>query len=300
MPTYLIEHLTRYSYQEPVSVCHHLAHLLPRETAYHSWHAATLSITPAPAVRTDRVDYFGNRMTFFGIQEPHRELRVLSQSKVDRQAHPSPALLFSSAAWEVVRSQIDPSLMDRALSPTLLNVAQFIGPSPYVQWNAEVAAYAASSFIPGRPIVEAALDLVARIHRDFVYDPRSTTVSTTLPEIMSAKSGVCQDFAHLLIGAIRSQGLAARYVSGYLLTTAPLGSPRLAGADASHAWASLFLPQDGGGEWLDLDPTNNLIPSDKHVTLALGRDFGDVSPIRGVILGGGRHQIHVSVDVAPA
>jgi transglutaminase-like putative cysteine protease len=145
-------------------------------------------------------------------------------------------------------------------------------------------------------LVEGVLDLTARINRDFVYDPKSTTVSTTLPEVMKARSGVCQDFAHLQIGCLRAMGLPARYVSGYLLTTPPPGKPRLVGADASHAWVSVWVPGEG---WLDVDPTNNLVPSDKHITVGFGRDFGDVSPLRGVILGGGRHQIEVSVDVAP-
>ena len=186
---------------------------------------------------------------------------------------------------------------------------QFTYASPYIRWTPEIAAYAAASFAPGRPLLEAVLDLTARIHRDFKYDPRSTTISTTLPEILETRAGVCQDFAHLQIGCLRSLGLAARYVSGYLLTMPPPGKPRLIGADASHAWLSLFLPDapHGGGNgamaatgvWVDVDPTNNCIPSDKHITLAWGRDFGDVSPLRGVLLGAGKHQIHVSVDVSP-
>ncbi len=153
-----------------------------------------------------------------------------------------------------------------------------------------------ASFFPGRSLLDAAADLTRRIYHDFKYDPKTSTITTTLPEIMKLRAGVCQDFAHLQIGCMRSMGLPARYVSGYLLTTPPPGKPRLIGADASHAWLSVYLPDFG---WLDLDPTNNMIPTDKHITVAWGRDFGDVSPLRGVILGGGHHVVDVSVDVAP-
>jgi transglutaminase-like putative cysteine protease len=182
-----------------------------------------------------------------------------------------------------------------------LDTFQYTFASPYIRWTEEVAAYARESFAPGRPLVEAVLDLTGRIFRDFRYDTKTTTVSTTLPEIMQARAGVCQDFAHLQIGCLRAMGLPARYVSGYLLTTPAPGKPRLVGADASHAWVSVYVPHAGvgGGEWVDFDPTNNTIPGEKHITLAWGRDFGDVSPLRGVILGGGRHRIHVSVDVSP-
>jgi transglutaminase-like putative cysteine protease len=182
-----------------------------------------------------------------------------------------------------------------------LDAHQFTYASPYICWNPDVTAYAASSFTRGRPLLEAAMELSERIHKDFKYDTRSTTISTTLPEILQARAGVCQDFAHLGIGCLRAMGLAARYVSGYLLTTPPPGKPRLVGADASHAWLSVYLPGTHGapGEWLDLDPTNDCVPSDKHITLAWGRDFGDVSPLRGVLLGAGKHQIQVSVDVSP-
>jgi transglutaminase-like putative cysteine protease len=297
--TYQIQHLTRYSYEDPVSVCHHLAHLLPRESPHHLWRSGEIAITPTPAVRAERLDYFGNPVTFFAIQEPHRELSVLSHTRVQREPAPSPTLLFSSPPWERVRDLTAQSEQAAMISPAALQASQFTLPSPYVQWNRDIAAYAAESFTPQRPIFEAVMDLMSRIHRDFVYDTQSTTVSTTLPEIMAARAGVCQDFAHLIIGGLRSQGLAARYVSGYLLTTPPPGSPRLVGADASHAWASVYLPDQEGGAWLDLDPTNDTVSSDKHFTLAWGRDFGDVSPIRGVILGGGRHAVRVSVDVTP-
>jgi len=277
-----------------VSVCHNLAHLLPRDSARHVWYSSDVEIAPMPALRAERRDYFGNRMTFFAMQEPHRELNVLSRGHVDVAPAP-PIPLFSSLPWEQVRDRISDAAMVRSNSE-FLDAFQYVFRSPYVQWNGDIAAYAAESFTPGRPTIDAVLDLTARIHEDFLYDPKSTTVTTTLPEIMKARAGVCQDFAHFEVGCLRAMGLPARYVSGYLLTTPPPGTPRLVGADASHAWASVYVPDTG---WLDVDPTNNLLPSDKHITLAWGRDFGDVSPLRGVILGGGRHKIDVSVDVTP-
>ncbi len=309
MPTYRIHHLTRYAYDEPVSVCHNLAHLLPRDSARHTWHSTELEISPAPAVRNERNDYFGNRLTFFAIQEPHRQLDVIARSRVDLDPPPTAPLFPSAAPWEQARDQFHFSAREienqKSEIEDHLDAFQFTFASPYIRWTPEVATYAAPSFARGRPVIEAVLDLTRRIHSDFAYDTRTTTVSTTLPEIMEARSGVCQDFAHLEIGCLRAMGLAARYVSGYLLTAPPPGKPRMVGADASHAWLSVYLPHaqtgtnNGSGEWLDLDPTNNCVPSDKHITLAWGRDFGDVSPLRGVLLGTGRHQIQVSVDVSP-
>jgi transglutaminase-like putative cysteine protease len=275
-------------YDEAVPVCHHVAHLLPRASPRHRWNFAEVEISPAPAVRTEREDYFGNRMTFFAIQEPHQVLEVTARGEVEITALQGTPT--SQVAWDTARD------LCAVRGAELLGEMQFSMDSPYVHATEEVAAYGRESFAPGRPVVEAVLELTARIHRDFAYDTTSTTVSTTLPEIMKARSGVCQDFAHLQIGCLRAMGLAARYVSGYLLTTPPPGKPRLIGADASHAWVSAWVPGEG---WLDVDPTNNLVPSEKHITVAYGRDFGDVSPLRGVILGGGRHQIEVSVDVAP-
>ncbi len=288
MPLYTIKHVTRYIYEETVPVCHNMAHLLPRASPRHQWRFADLAIDPTPAVRTDREDFFGNRQTFFAIQEPHRQLEVTARGEVD--VEPRGSLPASTVAWEDVRN------LWLGREREFLAEMQFTLPSPYVQGTDEVAAYGRESFSPRRPLVEAVLELTARIHRDFAYDTHSTTVSTTLPEVMQARSGVCQDFAHLQIGCLRAMGLAARYVSGYLLTTPLPGMPRLIGADASHAWASVWIPGEG---WLDVDPTNNLVPSEKHITIGFGRDFGDVSPLRGVVLGGGRHNIEVSVDVAP-
>ncbi len=294
MPTYHIEHLTLYKYAEQVPICHNLAHLLPRDSADHRWTAAEIDILPTPAIRATRMDYFGNRLTFFAIQEPHRQLRVTARSTVEILRHAATPAPTSDLPWESAR---DLFLSSPQNSPDLLDAFQFTFASPFVHWNSDIKNYAQQSFTPGRTLLAAALDLTSRIHRDFTYDPKTTTVTTTLPEILKTRAGVCQDFAHLQIGCLRAMGFPARYVSGYLLTTPPPGKPRLIGADASHAWLALFLPGFG---WLDLDPTNNVIPSDKHITIAWGRDFGDVSPLRGVILGGGKHAVDVRVDVAPS
>ena len=296
MPIYTIHHLTRYTYDEPVSVCHNLAHLMPRLASRHQWRYADIEVVPTPAIRAERLDYFGNRLTFFAIQQPHRELEVVARGQVELEPAAS-AQVISSITWEVARDHIQTRISSQSPWPAeLLDAFQFTFPSPYIRWDGEVAAYANGSFVPNRPMLDAVLHLSDRIYREFVYDTKSTTVSTTLPEILKARGGVCQDFAHLMIGCLRALGLSARYVSGYLLTSPPPGKPRLVGADASHAWVSVYIPDLG---WLDVDPTNNVIPSDKHITLAWGRDFGDVSPLRGVILGGGRHQIQVKVDVSP-
>jgi transglutaminase-like putative cysteine protease len=266
--------------------------------------SSEIEITPAPATRAERSDYFGNVLTFFAIQEPHLELTVTTESQVHITPPPpvdSPVHSPADMTWEQVR---DSFAQQRGMpSREALEAFQFTFASPCIRWTPAVLDYAGQSFTPGRPIVEAVLDLTRRIHKDFVYDQKSTTTATTLPEIMKAKAGVCQDFSHLQIGCLRAMGIAARYVSGYLLTTPPPGAPRLVGADASHAWLSVYIPtgqgEQGGGHWLDLDPTNNVIPADKHIIIAWGRDFADVSPLRGVIFGGRDHTVKVSVDVTP-
>jgi transglutaminase-like putative cysteine protease len=296
MPAYVIRHVTRYLYNGPVSVCHSLAHLLPRTSPHHHWSMTEVSVTPTPAVRHERFDVFGNPITFFVIQEPHRQLEVIATSKVEVDRPPTPTL-FETPPWEHVRQ-----ILASACRGELLDAYQFTFDSPCIPSYDEVAAYARPSFTPSRPVLDAALDLCTRIHVDFVYDPAATTIYTSLPEVLSARRGVCQDFAHLMVASLRAMGLAARYVSGYMLTLPPPGQPRLVGADASHAWASVYVPSNipgKHGEWVDLDPTNAIIPADKHVTIAWGRDFGDVSPLRGVILGGGQHTVSVAVDVMP-
>jgi transglutaminase-like putative cysteine protease len=287
---YKIVHRTTYKYKYPVSVGNHVACLKPRALPHHQLAQSELRIQPRPVTRTERVDFFGNRLCFFTIQEPHRELVVEARSKVimEGKATPWPPLTIP---WEEAAR-----LVPNDHSPTGLEAYQFGFESPRVRVRPEFASYALQSFTPGRPMPEALLDLTARIHKDFRFDSKATSVRTPTEEVFKKRRGVCQDFAHLQIACLRSLNLAARYVSGYLRTYPPAGQPRLVGADASHAWVSAYCPGFG---WLDVDPTNNLVPSNGHVTLAWGRDYGDVSPLRGLILGGGAHKLNVAVDMEP-
>ena len=286
--TYKITHRTTYKYKHPVSAGNHVACLKPRSFPHHQLVENEIDIQPAPATMTERVDYFGNTLSFFTIQEPHKELMVEARSKVmidESSANgPEPDLPWE----EAVR------LLTVDLSSDGLRANQFRFESPRIRLRPEFASYALKSFTPKRPLREGLLDLTARIHKDFRFDSKSTNVRTPVEEVFRKKRGVCQDFAHLQIGCLRSLGLAARYVSGYLRTYPPKGQPRLVGADASHAWVSAYCP---GNAWLDLDPTNNVVPSNGHVTLAWGRDYGDVSPLHGLILGGGAHTLTVAVDM---
>jgi transglutaminase-like putative cysteine protease len=298
---YRVTHTTTYAYSEPVTLCHNLVHLTPRNTGRQNSSHHQLLVSPLPAVSKSHTDFFGNHAQFFTVQEPHKRLSVTARSttQVTDTAPPSGMV---TPAWDMVRASLEG---DRSTQG--LEIFQFVFDSPYVKTSAELLDYAAGSFPAGRPLLEAVLDLTQRIHRDFRYDHTATTMATPIHEVLRLRRGVCQDFAHLEIGCLRSLGLAARYVSGYLLTNPPPGQQRLVGADASHAWLSVYCPvaENGpgpwtGGSWIDLDPTNNQIPSNKHITLAWGRDYDDVSPIKGVILGGGDHSVSVGVDVVLA
>jgi transglutaminase-like putative cysteine protease len=286
--TYKIIHRTTYKYKYPVSMGNHVACLRPRNFERHSLEECELHIEPAPASITERVDYFGNTLCFFTIQEPHKELVVEARSRVV-VSKTAGAIPQSSPPWEQVVQTLD-----KNPSPEALDALQFRFESPRIRLRAEFAAYALGSFTPDRPLHEALLDLTTRIYKDFRFDSKVTNVRTTTEEAFRKKRGVCQDFAHVQIACLRSLNLPARYVSGYLRTYPPPGKPRLIGADASHAWVSSYCPGFG---WLDLDPTNNLVPSSGHVTIAWGRDYGDVSPLRGLILGGGAHALNVGVDM---
>jgi transglutaminase-like putative cysteine protease len=287
---YDVLHETRYLYAQPVSLSRQLLHLTPRETPHQSTVAHRIDIEPAPAERAGRDDYFGNRIEQFAVSAAHDELTVIAHSTIDvvRQVFsdtpPSPA-------WEHVRDRL------HQVGPApLLEPSQYLYASPHVEPLRALARYARLDFHRDRPLFESAQALMRRIHRDFEFDPEATTVSTPLETLLKERRGVCQDFAHFMIGCLRSLGLPARYVSGYLLTRPPPGKPRLVGADASHAWVSVFCP---GAGWVDFDPTNCVRPDDQHITVGWGRDFGDVTPMRGVILGGGEHTVEVSVTVTP-
>jgi transglutaminase-like putative cysteine protease len=293
---YRVRHSTRYTYSQAVVLAHNEVRLSPRTGGIQQARRTQLAIDPAPSVLSRQQDFFGNTVHFFTLQAPHHEMTVTAVSDVTlwSELPPTPA---DTAPWAQVRDALP---HDRTAAG--LDAYQFVFESPYVQWDADTVAYAAPSFPAGRPLLEGALDLTSRIHADFTYEPGATSVATPVAEVLKDRRGVCQDFTHLEIACLRGLGLAARYVSGYVLnlraadpaTDRP--AARMIGADASHAWLAIYDPATG---WIDLDPTNDTIPSDQHVTVAWGRDYGDVSPVRGVILGGGQHAVAVAVDVAP-
>jgi transglutaminase-like putative cysteine protease len=287
---YKIVHRSTYKYKYPVSVGNHVACLKPRALPPHQLMRSELHIHPTPATCTERVDYFGNSLCFFTVQELHQELVVEARSEVVIAAGAT-AWPQQAASWEEIAASLP---RDRGQAG--LDAYQFAFESPRIRMRPEFAAYALQSFTPGRPMPEALLDLTSRIHRDFRFDSKVTNVRTPPEEVFRKRKGVCQDFAHVQIACLRSLNLAARYVSGYLRTYQPAGKPRLIGADASHAWVSAYCPGSG---WLDVDPTNDVVPSDGHVTLAWGRDYGDVSPLHGLVLGGGAHTLKVAVDMEP-
>jgi transglutaminase-like putative cysteine protease len=285
-----VVHRTTYRYGEPVTTSHHEARLSPRDREIQRVLSHDVTVTPAPEARRRRFDYFGNRTISFSLSEPHRELEVLSRSLVEL-SEALPPLLDRSPPWEQVRDQLRADHHRDVLDAFAMTFE-----SPHVPILDELREYALPSFPAQRPMLVAVRDLVARIHADFSYDPSATDISTPVLEVLHARRGVCQDFAHVAIACLRALGLPGRYVSGYLLTRPPPGKPKLIGADASHAWFATFVPGQG---WLDFDPTNDVLPSDEHVSIAFGRDFDDVTPIRGVILGGGQHELSVAVDVDP-
>ena len=287
---YEISHRTTYRYGSPVSVGNHVACLKPRSYDQNQLLENALLISPSPATLTERVDYFGNVLWFFTIQEPHHELVVESNSNVLRTRGATPNAQASLPWEESTRPLADDE------SPEGLDAHQYQFESPRIRIHPEFAAYALESFTPRRPMAEALLELTSRMHHDFRFDSKVTSVRTTTEEVFKKRGGVCQDFAHVQIACLRSINIAARYVSGYLRTYPPPGKPRAIGADASHAWVSAYCR---GAGWLDMDPTNNVAPTDGHVTVAWGRDYGDVSPLRGLILGGGGHKLQVEVDMKP-
>jgi transglutaminase-like putative cysteine protease len=287
---YSIAHKTTYRYGDVVAVCHNEARLRPRQTPHQYCTQHQLSIKPTPRTLVERLDYFGNPTHYFEVEEGHQILEVASSSTVEVAPGPSP-FMTHSPAWEAVAQNIRQSS-----DPITLDARSFALESPLIAKSKEISDYAIRSFPPGRPWIEAIADLCRRIFEEFAFDPTATTVSTPIADVLHQRRGVCQDFAHLAIGCLRNVGLPARYVSGYIETEPPEGSARLVGADASHAWVATYAPELG---WIDFDPTNNLLPADKHILLGWGRDYGDVTPLKGVVVGGGVHDLEVAVDVVP-
>lgn len=288
--TLRIRHITRYFYEEPVSISQHLVHLTPRSMPNQVCLRHHLTTDPLPQFSGERQDYFGNTATYFSMQMAHQSLTIEAQSDV-LITPPVGSLFNQTLSWERAAERLQESLRQEDLQ-----AREFVFESPQVKWNRKIASYALASFPPRRLLLEAVLDLTQRIHQDFTFDPKATEVRTPVSEVFEMRRGVCQDFAHLQIACLRSLGLAARYVSGYLYSTSLSEDHDPTTSEASHAWVSVYIPELAA--WVDVDPTNNQMASDFHATLAWGRDYSDVSPIRGVILGGGNHHQTVTVAVS--
>jgi transglutaminase-like putative cysteine protease len=287
---YTVRHRTTYTYQSDVAYSRLIAHLVPRETARQRSLAVDVTLEPAPVKRFDRSDFFGNTTSWFIVDEPHDTLEIFAESRVT--IDPAPAFAPElSLPWESARTALAPPV-----GTETFDVVQYAFDTPLTATDAAVVSYARPSFQPARPLLDCALELNARIHRDFTFDKEATDTRTTVKDAFELRAGVCQDLAHVGIACVRSMGLAARYVSGYLLTHPPPGRERLIGADASHAWFAVWIPPFG---WIDFDPTNDMLPSSEHITVAWGRDYADVAPLHGIITGGSEHEVDVAVDVIP-
>lgn len=292
---YRVRHITHYEYEKPVTLSYNRAYLLPRNTTYQRCVSSTINIFPLDTLGREHYDYFGNRAYFFSLEQAHSELRIDISS--DIRIREDKYGLEGKLNFEqgVTCSQALQALQ-QGNEATLLDAREFVMNSPMVIASQGLREYAAVSFTPERPLLSAVRELTQRIYNDFTYCPESTSIATPLAEVLLKKRGVCQDFAQLAIGCLRSLGFPARYISGYLETMPPPGKEKLVGSDASHAWFAAYIPGEG---WFEFDPTNNNMPAEHHITTAWGRDYGDVSPLRGVFFDGGKSQkLKVSVDVS--
>jgi transglutaminase-like putative cysteine protease len=288
---YKLIHNTRYKYQDTVSSYHSLACLTPKTLPQQICNDFSIHITPAPDKLVKRVDFFGNILHYFSIHAPHKELTVLTKSNIIRLPQNGDLSLFdSNISCKEARRVLQE---DFTLKNQLL---QFMLPSTFVNWDDEIRDFARDCFVENTPLFECAKALCHKIFKEFTYLPNFTTINTPIKTVLKEKKGVCQDFSHLGIACLRSMGFAARYVSGYIETIPPKGKPKMKGSDASHAWISVFIPGQG---WCDFDPTNDLIPQERHITTAWGRDYGDVAPLKGLFFGSGKHILTVEVDVLP-
>ena len=284
-----VTHKTHYQYADYVSLCQNQARLMPCSNYRQVCLNSTVTISPNPSYQADFVDYFGNIVTVFEVPTLHKELTVISSSEIELLDAVTNLLPPDVFAWEQ-----SVQLLQHPRNAEELAANEYCLPSPFIPLNDALRDFALQSFTPNRLLVEASHDLMHRIFTEFKYDPGFSTISTPILDVLLHKKGVCQDFAHLAIGCLRSIGLAARYVSGYIETVPPEGQVKLEGADATHAWFSIYIPDFG---WYDFDPTNDISPKDQHITTAVGRDFSDVTPLKGVIFGGGSNQLQVAVDV---
>jgi transglutaminase-like putative cysteine protease len=288
---YLLSHRTTYSYASSVDAAHHIAHLRARAFAGQTVSSISIVTQPEPAMAVQHVDHFGNLVDIYRIDRPHQRFDIEVRAAIEVK-FPEPPPDERTPPWEEIRRALDGNGF-----PAPIEASEFVHDSPLVPIDAALASYGAQSLTPGRPILAAARELTGRIKSDFEYHPGATDISTPLHDVFEGKAGVCQDFAHVMIAALRAHGLAAAYVSGYIRTVHSQEEVELRGADASHAWVAVWCGEAAG--WVHLDPTNDLVASQDHVAVAWGRDFSDVSPLRGVILGGGSHAYSVAVTLVP-
>ena len=294
---YRIRHITHYEYEKPVTLCYNRAYLLPRDTDYQTCLSSSIQILPVSNQGQQRLDYFGNKAYYFSLEQPHQELQIdvtseirVHDEKYARERDLNLNLDFGTTCGQALVA------LQQSKELEVLEAREFILDSPMIKAAASLREYARPSFNRDRPLLSSVRELTHRIFTEFTYDPQSTNISTPLAEVLSNKRGVCQDFAHLAIGCLRSLGFPARYISGYLETLPPPGQEKLVGSDASHAWFAVYCPGEG---WFEFDPTNDNMPAENHITTAWGRDYGDVSPLKGVFFDGGKSQkLKVSVDVS--
>ncbi len=289
---YLLSHRTSYSYASSVDSAHHIAHLRARDLTGQKVTSISIATDPQPVLAVQHLDHFGNHIDIYRIDKPHQRFNIEVRAEVDVH-FPDPPPASTTPKWEEIRVALNGGGF-----PKPIEASEFVHESPLVPFDKDLRDYGAKSFTPGRPILEAARELTSRIKADFEYKPGATDISTPLAEVFAGKAGVCQDFAHVMIAALRAHGLAAGYVSGYIRTVHSKEEIALRGSDASHAWTAVWCGEVAG--WVHLDPTNDLVASQDHVAVAWGRDFGDVSPLRGVILGGDQHTYGVDVTLVPA
>ena len=294
--TFQLSHITTYNYESGVTFCHNIATIKPKNMVGQTLVEYTLEISPEPSEITERIDFFGNTITRFSIQKHHTELKVSALSKVIRDYTAQPNIETSASGKTIT---LDAALNALKINtPESIDVRQYVLESIFITKISEaIKAYAEVSFKPNRPVFEAAFELMQRIYTDFEFDSEFSTIATPIHEVMKEKKGVCQDFAQIAIACVRAVGLPARYVSGYIETLPPPGKEKLVGTNASHAWFSVYIPTFG---WIDFDPTNNQIPKNQHITVAWGRDYYDVPPLKGVIYSTGKNKMKVSVDIRPA
>ncbi|MBD0824493.1 transglutaminase family protein [Aestuariibaculum marinum] len=290
-----VSHTTSYDYESDVTFCHNIATLKPKTLAGQTLLDYKLEITPAPSEITERIDFFGNYITRFSLQKEHKKLKVTATSKVLRNFNEQPDITASEKGKNITLNEALSAL--KSNDEHIIDARQYILESILIaKITPEIKAYAEISFKPNRSIFDAAIELMQRIYTEFDFDPTFSNVATPIHEVIKAKKGVCQDFAQIAIACVRSVGLPARYISGYIETLPPPGKEKLIGTDASHAWVSLYIPGFG---WVDFDPTNNQIPKNQHIIVAWGRDYYDVPPLKGVIYSTGKNKMNVAVDIRP-